>query len=75
MKRLHFDYCMEIRYSADVSWCCYTIKCIPKDNDRQKISNTWIDMMLNINMIKEFETINPNEYVLGKFIHDYKFKK
>ena len=45
MKKLHFNYCMEIRYSADVSWCCYTIKCIPKDNDRQKISNIKIDMI------------------------------
>ena len=45
MKKLHFDYCMEIRYSADVSWCCYTIKCIPKDNERQKISNIVIDMI------------------------------
>ena len=36
---------MEIRYSADVSWCCYTIKCIPKDSDRQKISNIKIDMI------------------------------
>ena len=45
MKKLHFDYCMEIRYSSDVSWCCYTIKCIPKDTDRQKISNIKIDMI------------------------------
>lgn len=36
---------MEIRYSADVSWCCYTIKCIPKGTDRQKISNMQIDMI------------------------------
>ncbi len=45
MKKLHFDYCMEIRYSTDVSWCCYTIKCIPKDDERQKISNITIDMI------------------------------
>jgi hypothetical protein len=44
-------------------------------NCEEKAANTWIDMMLNINMIKEFETINPNEYVLGKFIHDYKLKQ
>lgn len=45
MKKLHFDYCMEISYSADVSRCFYTIKCIPKDNDRQKISNLQIEMI------------------------------
>lgn len=45
MKKLHFDYCMEIKYSADVSWCCYTIKGIPKDDERQKISNLRIDMI------------------------------
>ncbi|MCR4637091.1 MAG: transglutaminase family protein [Butyrivibrio sp.] len=64
MKRLHFDYCMEIRYSADVSWCCYTIKCIPKDNDRQKISNTWIDMIPETK--KEWATdSHGNRYVYG----------
>ena len=45
MKRLHFDYCMEIRYSKDVSWCCYTIKCIPSNSERQKISKQKIEMI------------------------------
>lgn len=44
MKKLHFDYCMEIKYSKDVSWCCYTIKCIPTDNERQRITNLKLDM-------------------------------
>lgn len=45
MKKLHFDYRMEITYEEDVSWCCYTIRCIPSDNERQKISNLKIDML------------------------------
>lgn len=44
VKTLHFDYCMEIKYSVDVSWCCYTIKCIPVDNERQRISNLKINI-------------------------------
>lgn len=36
---------MDIHYSTDVSKCCYTIKCIPKNNDRQKVSNIKIDMI------------------------------
>jgi len=44
LKKLHFDYCMEINYTEDVSFCCYTIKCIPTDNERQRISNLKIDM-------------------------------
>lgn len=44
MKKLHFDYCMEINYSSDVSWCCYTIKCIPSDTERQRVSNIKIDL-------------------------------
>jgi len=45
LKKLHFDYCMEIRYATDVSWCCYTIKCIPADNERQRISNLKMDLV------------------------------
>lgn len=44
LKKLHFDYCMEISYSVAVSKCYYTIKCIPKDTARQKISNLSIEM-------------------------------
>lgn len=44
MKNLHFTYDMHIEYSIDVSKCNYTIKCIPLDNLRQKISNINIEM-------------------------------
>lgn len=40
MKKLHFTYEMKIEYSVPVNWCNFTIKCIPKDNARQRIKNT-----------------------------------
>lgn len=44
MKQLHFDYYMQIHYSEPVNTCHYTIKCIPPDTDRQKISNVSIEL-------------------------------
>ena len=65
MKRLHFDYCMEIHYSADVSRCCYTIKCIPKDDERQKISNLQIEMIPETK--PEWATdSHGNRYIFGR---------
>lgn len=42
MKKLHFDYSMQIHYSEPVSTCHYTIKCIPPDTDRQKLEQVAI---------------------------------
>lgn len=39
MKKLHFDYCMQISYSSRVDRCHYTMKCIPVDSDRQHLEN------------------------------------
>lgn len=36
MKRLHFDYYMQIEYAVAVSRCSFTIKCIPTETKRQK---------------------------------------
>lgn len=47
MKRLHFDYYMQIDYSIEVSKCNFTIKCIPKDNARQHIENIEIELYPN----------------------------
>ncbi|MGN0317927.1 MAG: transglutaminase domain-containing protein [Lachnospira sp.] len=41
---LHFDYNMEIHYSLPVDVCHYTIKCIPKDDARQRLVNKSIIM-------------------------------
>lgn len=44
MKKLHFDYSMQIHYSEPVSTCHYTIKCIPPDTDRQKLEQATIEL-------------------------------
>lgn len=44
MKKLHFDYYMQIDYSEAVSRCHFTIKCVPQSNKRQVIGDTVIDI-------------------------------
>lgn len=44
MKKLHFEYYMQIDYSVEISRCNFTIKCIPKDNERQKIGQQDIEI-------------------------------
>lgn len=44
MKKLHFDYYMQIDYSEPVSTCNYTIKCIPVKNNRQIPHNLTIEL-------------------------------
>lgn len=47
MKRLHFDYYMQIDYSIEVSKCYFTIKCIPKSTERQRIENIEMELYPN----------------------------
>ena len=47
MEALHFDYQMEIDYSVPVHNCHFTIKCIPKDDARQRL------LKMNISMTPE----------------------
>ena len=44
MTRLHFSYSMKLYYSEPVNLCHFTIKCLPKDTDRQKVSEIDIQM-------------------------------
>ena len=39
MKKLTFDYYMQIDYSETVSSCHFTIKCLPKKTLRQRAEN------------------------------------
>lgn len=39
MKKLTFDYYMQIDYSETVSSCHFTIKCLPKETLRQRAEN------------------------------------
>lgn len=45
MKQLHLSYDMLIEYSDEVQKCNFTIKCIPVDSLRQKISNIQIQII------------------------------
>lgn len=47
MKRLHFDYYMQIDYSIEVSTCNFTIKCIPGDTARQRIRDIQMELYPN----------------------------
>ena len=49
MERLHFDYHMEINYSIPVHNCYFTIKCIPKEDARQRL------LKMDISLIAETE--------------------
>lgn len=44
MKKLHFEYYMQIDYSMVVTRCNFTIKCIPKDTARQKMGTMDIEI-------------------------------
>jgi len=64
VKKLHFEYCMEIQYSSDVDWCCYTIKCIPQDTERQRVTNLKIDLLPETR--PEWSTdSHGNKYIFG----------
>lgn len=47
MKKLQFDYYMQIDYSVEVSRCNFTIKCIPGDTARQRVDEIEIDLYPN----------------------------
>jgi len=72
LKKLHFDYCMEIMYSVDVTRCFYTIKCIPEDTQRQSISNFQIEMTPPSNP-EWADDAHGNRYIFGcnTVPHDY----
>lgn len=45
MKRLFFDYHMQISYSQPVSCCHYTIKCLPGNTDRQRVEEIHMELL------------------------------
>lgn len=44
MKKLNFDYYMQIDYSEVVSSCHFTIKCLPKETLRQRVGEVTIQL-------------------------------
>lgn len=71
MKNLHFDYYMEIKYSSNVENCHYTIKCLPQDSARQKISDIEITMIPESKPEYATDSLG-NRYIFGcnKLPHD-----
>lgn len=45
MKKLSFDYHMEITYSEPADRCNYTLKCIPQSTDRQRVEKLSIELL------------------------------
>lgn len=45
MTHLHFSYHMEINYEETVSRCHFTIKCIPKEDERQHLAGMEISLV------------------------------
>lgn len=45
MKKLHFDYRMEIVYSEPVERCHYTLKCVPGDTHRQRVESLKAELL------------------------------
>ncbi len=65
MRTLHFDYCMQIDYTENVSLCHFTIKCIPKDDARQKISNLAIEIFPETGYTRGTDSFG-NQFVYGR---------
>lgn len=67
MKKLHFTYEMQIEYSIEVAKCNFTIKCIPKDNMRQKIEDYKISLFpsvsycMGIDGLRNYQIYGVNE--------------
>lgn len=64
MKKLHFDYYMQISYSELVAKCHYTIKCIPPETDRQHLEHLIIEMKPE-NRISRGEDSFGNQMLYG----------
>lgn len=65
MTKLHFDYCMEIKYTVPVSICHFTIKCIPKENARQAVSNVQIQLFPDLKYSRGTDSFE-NKYIYGR---------
>lgn len=72
MKKLHFDYYMQITYAEQVAKCHYTIKCIPMNTNRQHLEDLIIDIEPR-NKMSRGEDSFGNQTIYGKVNeeHDY----
>lgn len=72
MKKLDFEYRMRIEYSIEVSKCNFTIKCIPKTNKRQQISNLSIKIDPPTTYQEGKDGLN-NQQIYGSNDYPHKF--
>lgn len=72
MSRLNFMYSMKIDYSVPVDTCFFTIKCIPRDSDRQKLLGVEIDIEPEAEYTINKDSLG-NKKIIGKekLLHNY----
>ena len=64
MKKLHFDYWTEFKYTQPVTECHYTFKCLPKNTDMQEIAE------LNIEVTPEHDCQRGSDSFGNLTVHD-----
>ncbi|MGN0435104.1 MAG: transglutaminase family protein [Wujia sp.] len=71
MKKLHFNYYMQIDYSFEVEKCNFTIKCFPQSNSRQSIEEYSIDLFPNTKYSWGMDGLK-NKQIYGQNIKPHK---
>lgn len=71
MKKLHFDYYMQIDYTEEVSTCNYTIKCIPQITSRQSPFDVRISLSPPSRYNLGYDGLN-NRQIYGKNVEPHK---
>ena len=63
MKELHFEYKMRLEFSSFVEKHRFTLKCIPRSNERQEIENLEV-MVYPKEFLSngEYESLSVNSY-------------
>ena len=70
MSRLHFDYVMTLSFSQMATESHYTIKCLPKDTDVQKISDLEIKLLPEIDF-QQGEDAFGNATIYGNVLENH----
>lgn len=70
MKKLHFDYSMELNYSEQVQKCYFTIKCIPQTTDRQKIEDLNVELEPRDSMEESVDSFG-NRFLFGNVMEEH----
>ena len=70
MSKLHFDYWMELDFAEPVTESHYTIKCLPKDTDMQRISDVKINIFPE-NSFQKGEDSFGNQTIYGNVLESH----